>query len=244
MKSKIIYFTMFGLILITSFGILSAQTPVIGKIYNSDYSQVISDASVTIYCGTNSLSTTSLNDGTYAVRFDPEFCSYPSNIRVEANKDNLAGSNNGVLVKCEDSNCTGDYLSIVNLNLKVQTPSSSSSSSSSGGSGGGSYRGYFNCGNNKCDTGETEKTCPKDCAKIIDNSTNTVISLSLPGTNNLDEIKNENTNTQENKQSNSGFWNSLGIVKTIIAVIFIVGIAIAFVAVSMNRRRNREVSKF
>jgi len=163
---------------------------------------------------------------------------------VEANKDNLAGSNNGVLVKCEDSNCTGDYLSIVNLNLKVQTPSSSSSSSSSGGSGGGSYRGYFNCGNNKCDTGETEKTCPKDCAKIIDNSTNTVISLSLPGTNNLDEIKNENTNTQENKQSNSGFWNSLGIVKTIIAVIFIVGIAIAFVAVSMNRRRSREISKF
>ncbi|MEK6918376.1 MAG: hypothetical protein AABW51_05505 [Nanoarchaeota archaeon] len=240
MKEKLIFVLIFAS-MILSVGSVSAQTPIMGKIYNSGYSDVLSGASVIIYCGSSSLSTTSFNDGAYVVKFEPEVCSYPNSIRVEANKDNLAGSNTGTLIECDGTNCTGDYFSVVNLNLKVQTPSSSSSPNSGGR---GFYIGYFNCGNNKCDTGETVNTCPKDCTK--ETPVNDITEL---GFNEIPKGETQNKTSDGFFSSISGaFVNVDGKIKTptyiTLLIIIVLGITIGLIYYNRKKSRTHSGSNF
>jgi len=195
MKSRRVYSTLIALFLVASMGLLSAQTPVMGKIYTSDYNAVIPDASITVSCGSNSLSTISLNDGAYVVRFDPEYCAFPGSVSVEASKGNLKGSDSGSLIECDGINCTGDHFSIVNLALKIP---GQSQSIASGGSK--AYLGHYNCGNNKCDSGESIKTCPKDCIPPSQNTANINLAINgLPNQDNSDS-GNDNSNGNENPE--------------------------------------------
>jgi len=118
-KSKVYCIFSVLVFIILSISLTSAQTLVAGKIYNSDYSGNIGEASVIVTCNFNTLNTNSLNDGTYAVRFDVGLCNVDNDVKVTATKDNLAGEGNGVISVCnENQNCDDGLVSIVNLNLK------------------------------------------------------------------------------------------------------------------------------
>jgi len=83
----------------------SAQTLVAGKIYNADYSSVIEGASVNVKCGSNTLITRSLADGTYAVRFEQVQCTLGNNVIVTSSKNGLSGSESGVIAECLSGSC-------------------------------------------------------------------------------------------------------------------------------------------
>ena len=135
-------------------GSISAQALIAGKIYDSSNNEVDS-ASVTVTCNSNILNTNSLSDGTYAVKFNVSECDENSSVQVSASKDGMGGTGSGIVRLCDNSSqqCSDTLISIVNVNIRSPT-------SSGGGGGGGRY--YF-CGNNICNTGENEFTCPKDC---------------------------------------------------------------------------------
>jgi len=158
--------------------IASAQTFIVGKTYNSDFSSLIDGVELIVTCGTNVLTTTSLDDGTYAVGFEVEECNGEDAVSISATKGSLTGSNTGVLQIDEES---FDYYSVVNMQMTEPTPTPPSSSSGGGSSSGGSYR-YFRCGNGKCDTGESANTCPKDCALDVE-----PLSTGLTEDNNVEE---------------------------------------------------------
>jgi len=157
----------------------SAQTMVAGKVYNSDYSSTIEGATIDVKCNSYSLTTTSLADGTYAVRFAESECTLGDNVNVVSNKGELTGSGSGIVAECED-NCQEDYFVIANLAMK-QKPSSP------GGSSGGSSGRVYICGNGKCDSGETAITCKRDCEvktnlTVNNNETNQTEPIALNGT--------------------------------------------------------------
>ncbi|GEM_PF-6415429 len=174
----------FAIAVILTLGIASAQTLVAGKVYNSDYSNVIDGVSVTAQCAGNKLTTVSLNDGTYAVRFDNSQCTLGNGVSVYASKGSLSGSESGVVIECA-GDCSDEYSTIINMAIK------NTGSGSSGGSsgGGGSVRVYI-CGNGKCDSGETAITCARDCAvtnntNITSNENNQTEPINLEGNNTI-----------------------------------------------------------
>ena len=57
------------MLMIFSVGVASAATLIAGKIYNSDFSETISDAFVSVVCNSTTSDTVSLSDGTYGIRF-------------------------------------------------------------------------------------------------------------------------------------------------------------------------------
>ena len=253
-------------LLIILISLTSAQVLVTGKVYNSDFSGPVSVQNMNVTCNDNgnlnTLSTDNLSDGTYAVIFDDAYCGLGDNVKVSFSNSDLSGSGTGTVTTCEED-CDTPYLSVINLALKAvqtDTSSSSSSSSSSGGGGGGSSHGYFNCGNNKCDTGETEKTCPKDCVKIISNNqtnqttTNLVFEQQAQGSenNNLGNNNTETTNTQESKGTQSGILGAVtGLGKSLvnsiilIGIVFIVAIILVILIVSrLKAKRRRKISNF
>lgn len=96
------FLTCFGafiLIMILSFA--SANTIIAGKIYNSDYTSVISDAYVEVTCHENVLKTTSLADGSYKVEYNGSAetgsCGIEDTLVVYAEKGSLYGSKTGVI---------------------------------------------------------------------------------------------------------------------------------------------------
>ncbi len=181
-----IFSLLLAIVLVSSIDAISAQTLVAGKVYDSAYSQTILGASVVVACGSYSLSTLTLDDGTFAVRFEENDCKENDNVLVSSTKGNLVGSGSGVVAKCDGTNdCTEGLFSIVNLNIK---PKIIISGSSSTGGSGSTSRGYYNCGNNKCDSGESINTCPRDCkATNQTNQTLSGLSTGNTGTNGADE---------------------------------------------------------
>lgn len=167
--------------------IVNAQTLVAGKVYTSGYDDIVSGADIAVTCNSNDLDTTSLDDGTYAVRFDESKCGLGDNVNVNGAKGDLSGSDSGVVIECNDQdNCAEGYVSIINLAIKT--------SQGTGGNngGGGEGRHYYYCGNNYCDTGETATTCPKDCkANATANATTSQGTVELT-------IENQEQNTSEN----------------------------------------------
>lgn len=178
------------LLAIISVGFASANTIIVGKIYNSDYSSTIEGASVNVQIGSDDLDTTSLSDGTYAVIFPDNF-SAGTEVKVTANKAGfIEKKESGVITTCDGSDCEENYISVINLGM--------SATSSGGGShspGGGSSTHYYQCGNGVCNSGETAGTCPSDCKA---NNTN----LSAP---NLGTELDLNQSETEDNQSSTNF---------------------------------------
>ena len=88
------------LFLVLALSLVSAKTLIAGKIYNSDYSETISGASVEVTCNSYTETTTSLSDGSYAVTFNEtgqNSCNNGSTVEVYAEKGGLYGSKSGVV---------------------------------------------------------------------------------------------------------------------------------------------------
>lgn len=227
--------------LISAVSVVSAQTLIAGKVYTSDYSGLISGADVTATCGSNSLTTTSLDDGTYAVRFDESLCPLDTSVSVSAVKESFSGSSSGIVVVCDGENCDSGLFSVINLAVKSQSGSTGTGDSSWRSRGG--Y--YYFCGNNICDTGENVNTCPKDC-KVVETQTT---PTNTENTQNTQGDSNSNSNTEEIQETipenttQSGFsritgavTGTLGTAGWIIIIIFLLGIVGAYIAVRMLRK--------
>jgi hypothetical protein len=186
------------LLTISLFGIVGANTLVGGKIYNSDYSGVIEGADIVITCGVDVLDTTSLSDGTYAVIFDSESCYNSNSVSIIASKDSLSGQGNSII----NSSPEGEFVSVANVNIRLKSTTPTTRHS----------RNTYLCGNGRCDSGETSKTCSRDCPlttgeeNIID-----LINLSeIENTTNSESSNSENENlleisnsSEENKDTSS-----------------------------------------
>lgn len=95
--NKAFSFLVLSLMVILMLGAVSASTTVIaGKIYNSDYTAIIKGANVTVTCGGNVISTTSLADGSYKVQYT-DVCVNGSSLTVYAVKGPLSGSKTGTI---------------------------------------------------------------------------------------------------------------------------------------------------
>lgn len=162
-KNKIILFVLPILVLFL-ISVVSAQTLIAGKIYNSDFSDTISGADVSVFCNGNQINTISLDDGTYAIRFEEDLCAENDDVEVTASKSGFnEKTESSVISKCEDGDCGGNYFTIVNLGLEVKSDEPVDTGGSSSNRRRGSSGGFYLCGNGKCDTGETVNTCPVDC---------------------------------------------------------------------------------
>lgn len=154
MKEKLV-FVLILTFMISLASLTSAQTLITGKVYSDGSSNIVSGALVTVACYDYILSTSTLEDGTYAIKFD--LCSLGESVKVSATKGNFYGEDTGTVIECDGTNCAdSEYLAVLNLMIKTQSKIIVQHSS------GGKY--YF-CGNGKCDSGENERTCPKDCKK-------------------------------------------------------------------------------
>jgi hypothetical protein len=148
-------------LMVFSLAFASATTLVAGKIYNSDYTELIEGATVTIVCGPSyTINTESLADGTYAINFiTVEGCQLGDKVEVSAFKGSLSGKDTSIIRESQEDGA--DFVSVSNIGIK-------SSSSSSGGSGGSKGKGtWFMCGNTVCDSGETHETCASDCPSTV-----------------------------------------------------------------------------
>lgn len=71
---KLMVFVVISIVLAMSVSLAGAYTLIAGKIYNADFSQTVENAIVEVSCGESMNVTTSLEDGTYAVKFNETFC--------------------------------------------------------------------------------------------------------------------------------------------------------------------------
>lgn len=94
---KVLALTFLTLFLVASIAMVSAETSVVGKVYNADYTLKINDATVDVICTHNTIpttsSTTSFGDGDYIVKFTNEQCGFNDTISVHGFK---AGVGEGI----------------------------------------------------------------------------------------------------------------------------------------------------
>jgi len=93
-------------------------TLIAGKIYNSNFTDVISGANVNVTCNGTSMLAVSAGDGTYSANFDPSTCGDGSAVTVDAEKDGMTGTNTGTVsgLLLEGFNCTLNF-AVVNVPL-------------------------------------------------------------------------------------------------------------------------------
>lgn len=154
----LVCFGMALFLMIFSFALANANTLVGGKIYNSDFSDVIEGADVSVQCGLDVLDSVSLIDGTYAVTFDTDSCYNSDSVEVTASKGNLHGKETSIINNSTEGE--GEFVAVANVNIKSKEDTGSTTTTSSGGGGSGRY---YMCGNGICDSGETSQTCLMDC---------------------------------------------------------------------------------
>jgi hypothetical protein len=234
MITKNLFNVFLALILIVlSLNLITAQTVIAGKIYNDNYSTTVADADVAVTCNSNTLTTLSLGDGTFAVSFDTGICNEPDAATAKASKEGLTGTSSGTVIKCDETfDCEGEYFALLNPNLKTVNPTPDPDN---GGGGGGSWSGnsgFFMCGNQKCDTGETATTCPQDCKVTIVTNETTPEETSNQDPETLDEQISD-SQIQENIFWKFNLRNMTGILAAII--ILIIGLFITNLSV---RKKN------
>lgn len=219
-------------LLILSIAYASAHTLVVGKTYNSDFTQVVSGAVVTATCNSNSLYTDSLTDGSYAIGFEVWQCNGTDAVSISASKTGLSGTGSGnLIVGNNGGNSSIDYISVINILMNpISNPPPSSSSGGSGGGGVGGEVWYYKCGNGVCDNGESMNTCPEDCnPNFVPLSTENNAGNTSDNETNLSELE-----TEEKISRGAGITGAvIGFAKTktgiglIFAIIIIIlGIAI------------------
>lgn len=237
--------------LILTFGILflnvvSAQnyTLVAGKIYTAGFNDIVSGAQVSVVCNSYSLSTTSLNDGSYAVGFDPALypCLSGNSVGVSASTTTLTGTASGNVAECNHGEtCDADFIAIINLIMNTKP----STTDNTGVGGGGGY--YYFCGNGKCDTGETAITCPRDCniTKLAENKSNEAEENKTAPTN---ETLSSKEPTEDTAQQTSGISRITGAVIGALAssppltfiVLAIIIIIVASLIVRVKRAKQKD----
>jgi|SRR3989344_1145901 len=226
----------------------SSQTLIAGKIYNSGFSDTISNADVVVSCNEGaSLSTNSFDDGTYVVRFDESACKEGDSVSVRASKPGFVEkTGTGTVSKCEGVDCTDNYVMIINLGIKTQPPAQTGSSSSSSGGGSNRVVRYYLCGNGKCDSGENVNTCAVDCKKVEpvvqQNSTGDIVQLGAAKQESPEGLQLVEGNQTENGQGFGGITKAvigtIGIAGMIIVIIFLVVVVTLAIAVRLVRSRN------
>lgn len=105
--------------LLVMVSVVSARTLINGKIYNSEYTNIIEGANVEVTCNGNLKTTTSADDGSYAVDYDEidrgdGSCNNGDDLNVYAYKGGLSGSNSGII---HDDYIMDWDLAIVNVPL-------------------------------------------------------------------------------------------------------------------------------
>jgi hypothetical protein len=145
-----------------SLSLVNAQTLVAGKVYGNSMDNLVAQATVEIKCSEAVLTTKTLGDGTYAVKFENNVCSLGDSVEAYAMRGTLTGQTSNQVKECRED-CDDDYFAVANIMIK---DAGSTTYSSSGGireSDNVQPIKWFICGNNVCDSGENEDTCPKDC---------------------------------------------------------------------------------
>jgi hypothetical protein len=105
-----------AIFVLSTFSVVSAKTLVAGKIYNSDFSSTIADASVNVTCNNTLMQTTSKSDGTYSVAFNLSECNIGNVATVAAVKGDLHGEKTGTVFDGEVFDIPCD-LAVVNVPL-------------------------------------------------------------------------------------------------------------------------------
>ena len=175
----------FGLVLFSlalSLTFVSADSVVSGKIYNSDFSEVIGGATVSVECNSETETSTSENDGTYAVSFNSEVCSLGSEVSVSASKGDLLGEGSADIEESDE----GELVTVINVNIEEEEEETTTTTSSSSRRYSGTW---FKCGNTVCESDETYDSCPADCPPPVKEEPIELITLT--------ENTAGETNTQE-----------------------------------------------
>ena len=96
---------------------VAKTTIVAGKIYNADFTDVISGADVDVTCNGTTLSEVSESDGTYAVPFATDVCPIGSEVTVEAEKGDLYGEKTGTVLDGAIFDIPTKDIAVVNVPL-------------------------------------------------------------------------------------------------------------------------------
>jgi len=122
---KKVYAFAFMIMFLFAVTMVSADTIIAGKIYNSDYSAIVEGANVTVTCDDNVLNVISGADGSYKVNFGGAICGEGDSLSVDAVKGSLFGSSGVSTLKsvcldgdsCLISVYDGIDLAVVNVPL-------------------------------------------------------------------------------------------------------------------------------
>lgn len=216
----------FGLVLFSlalSLTFVSAETVVSGKIYNSDFSEVIGGATVVVECNSETETSTSQNDGTYAVSLDSEICSLGSEVSVSASKGDLLGEDSASIVESDE----GELVTVINVNIEEEEQETTTTSSKPRKSSGT----WLKCGNRVCESDETYDSCPADCPPPVKEEPIELITLAE---NTVQETNTQETTTSEitgavvgdNLRNKNTLPITLGAV-ILLLIVGILGIAVA-----------------
>lgn len=205
----------------------SANTFILGKVYQNNLATPISGATVTTTCAGNGLTTTSLSDGTYGIGYTEINCPDGSSVSISASYSNFGGSTSATI---DNANAT-DYFTITNIKL---TENPVTYSGGGGGSSGGRSL-YYNCGNGICDSGESSSLCPSDCPLPVVNQ-----EVPVQETQVLDQTEQTPTTAPSTFLGLTGAFLGANATPIIAALIFIVVLGVITILIIRKRRKSKK----
>ena len=227
-KRMLMVFTfLISLTIVSSFA--SADTVVLGKIYNSDFSNGVANAQVTVTCQGIVLNNTTKSDGTYAADFTSG-CAEGSTVTVNAfdSSTSKSGSDHAAVSQCSGNSQCGNYtdFAVVNINVNPQLPNDNSGT---GGSGGG----YTVVKNNKNSSSQN----------VTSQNVSTTSSTSNSGV--VYGSAENNTQSQNSTTSSApitgGVIGALGTGTWIVIVVLVLAIVVFYFIVRRNLKQTQNV---